>query len=665
VRLGIDTRNLTPNDPGLDAGPLLTRGLEYAAHNGVALVIADPGAYYFLSPVSAQATVLVRGTSGLTIDFQGSELLLPRTQRPGLVVSDCQNTTLQNFSIDYQQLPFTQLRVISVDAAGRRVRFQVPAGWSHPSEFNTDQNPFGSSVYVHIFRNGEIAPDLTRLTTARPFSGDTFTITDAPTVPWATEQVLSRIQPEDVAVLAVRGNGELPLTVDRCDGLTLRRIRIYASGIVGVNVQNSARTLIERVYVMPKPGTDRLFSSAADGITLSQPGDGNTVRLSRVIRAADDGMSPHSLAYGTVKERPSTRTLRIERQHSIGFPDGVSVTFQRNTDLAILGTAVIVSQTPAASATPRARESVEVRFDRDLPELPAGVVFYGSDAAQRGRQTLLEKNTIQDQVFARGISLWGLMDSQVRGNYVSNAHMAAIIGVHQVVADDWMSPPVQNLTISNNVVDNSIRYGWGQSIRMAAIQTIATQSNGQQATAAPNRDVRITGNVIADTARSAIRVESTTAATVTGNALVNANTNPYLDGYWYDTFASYRAEFATALLTKSSPGATVASNTVAAQVQRFAVTDERSRRLVAYAPGSRILLQARGIGSLIAAGGTITDAEGQTRALPLQMIGADTLAADLPAATGLGGAVLAVGAARGTLFIDSEDNLPLAALAPN
>ena len=659
VRLGIDVRNLTPNDPTLDAGPLLTKGVDYATRHGVALVIADQGAYYFLNPVSAQGTVVLRGTNGLTIDFQGSELFLPRTQRRGLVLSDCRNTTLQNFAIDYLQLPFTQLRVISVDAAARRVRFQVPAAWSHPSVFNTDLNPFGSSVYVYFFRNGDMAPGLTRLTVGRPFEGDTFAIVDSATLPWATRDVLSRIQPEDVAVLSVRGNGEVPLTGERCDGLTLRRGRVYSSGIVGVNIQESARTLVERVYVMPKPGTDRLLSTAADGITVTQPEDGTTIRLSRVIRAADDGLSPHSLVYGSVRDRVAARTLRVERQHSIGFPDGATVVFQRHTDGVALGSAVIVSQTPPFSATPRAQESVEVRFDRDLPELPAGTVFYSSDAVERGSHTLLEKNTVQEGVFARGISLWGLMDSQVRGNYVGNSHMAAIIAMHKLVADDWMSPPLQNVTISNNVIDGAIRYGWGAPARMGAIQTLGAQSNNQEMRAAPHRDVQITNNFIGDSARSAIRVESMTGATVTGNTLVNASANPYLDGYSYDVLASYRTEFATALLVKSSSGVTSASNTVTSQVQRFVVSDANARRLAAYAPASRIFLRARNIGSLAAGVATITDADGQVLALPIQTISADVLAADVPAATSLGGAVIAVGAARGTLFIDSEDALPL------
>src|SRR5260370_38295786 len=161
---------------------------------------------------------------------------------------------------------------------------------------------------------------------------------------------------------------------------------------------------------MPKPGTDRLIATDADGITLTQPGPNNTYRLNRAIRTLDDGLSPHSLLLGTVVKQAGSRQLQVQRQFNLSVSNGSPVTFESPSDGSILGSAVIVSQN---SSTP-----FTVDFDSDLPANLTGAVVYTTDPHQRGGNTLIERNTVQDQAFARGISLWGLTNANVQRNYV-------------------------------------------------------------------------------------------------------------------------------------------------------------------------------------------------------------------------------------------------------
>jgi hypothetical protein len=661
VRLGIASTNLIPNQPMLDAGPLWTRAIQYAKANGVREVTVDPGAYYFLSLQFSDRHVSLAQTNNLTIDFQGSDLFLARSQHIGLALSQCTNTVLQNFTIDFLELPFTQLRVLSANAAQRTVEFEVLPGWFHPSAFNVPKNPSGleEAVYAFIFRDGSPAPGLTRMKLQRPFVGSSFTIVNE-NVPWGTAEVLARIQPGDTAVLTARGAGP-PVFADKCDGLTLRNIKVFSSGVVGLSVSNSQRTLIERVYVMPKPGTDRLISTNADGITVSQPGDGTTIRLCRAIRTLDDGFSPHSLVYGTVQSRVNSRRLQIQRQHTIGFPNGVPVTFQAR-DGQVLGSAIVVSQTPAPTQAPTFQQTVVVDFDRDLPELPVGAVFYSSDPSQRGSNTMLERSTVQNQVFARGITLWGLMNSTIRGNYVLNSHMAAILGTHRLMSEDWMSPPLENVTLVNNVIDGAITYGWGVLAKMAAIELLGQQSNSQPMLVSPHKNIQLSNNFIAESARSAIRIENVTGGAATNNVLLNPNTNPLIDGYQQDTFPSYQNEFRMPMVIKTSQAIMTANNNVEKSPARISITDGVSRRLVAYAPGGQVLLSAANIGTLSDPTVTLTDADGSTFSLAIQTKTTDSLKVQLPAAA-LGGAVITVMSGgtvlRGTLFLDALENVPL------
>ena len=56
--LGIASSNMVPNQPTLDSGPLFEKAIKYAVANKVTSVLANPGAYYFLS-ISATNSVSV------------------------------------------------------------------------------------------------------------------------------------------------------------------------------------------------------------------------------------------------------------------------------------------------------------------------------------------------------------------------------------------------------------------------------------------------------------------------------------------------------------------------------------------------------------------------------------------------------------------------------
>ena len=85
VRLGITSTNMVPNQLSLDAGPLFFRAVRYAQVNNFDRVIADPGAYYFLSLQYSGAHVAWDKLSNLTIDLQGSELYFSSPLVSGLM----------------------------------------------------------------------------------------------------------------------------------------------------------------------------------------------------------------------------------------------------------------------------------------------------------------------------------------------------------------------------------------------------------------------------------------------------------------------------------------------------------------------------------------------------------------------------------------------------
>ena len=204
VNAGIAALNMIPGQPALDSRPLIEAAVTYATKNGITSLIADPGAYYFLTRHNSNTHVLLNAASNLQLNFQNSDLLFAFSNVSAIECTNCTSVTLENFSIDYQQLPFTQVTVASVNAAGRSFTYQMIPGYQDSAAFNTNRASDGSdAIYVFVFRNGVPIQQVGRLAASRPVSGGVIAISDV-NDPWATPAALSSIQPGDTIVFSDR-----------------------------------------------------------------------------------------------------------------------------------------------------------------------------------------------------------------------------------------------------------------------------------------------------------------------------------------------------------------------------------------------------------------------------------------------------------------------------
>ena len=662
VALGIAPANMVPNQPSLDAGPLLTQGVEYAKAHQIGRVTADPGSYYFMSRACAWCHVQLFGVDNITIDLQGAELVFTNPLQSGIYLAFSNNTVLENFSVDYRPLPFTQVRVVSVDAAQAKIQYAAEPGWQDPTAFNAAQVTPGLPalfVTVHMFRNGQPVTGLGAMSASYPLSAGTFTL-----IPWVfdpTPANVAKIRVGDIAVLSMRTTLGAVYT-DRCAGCTLRNIRVYAGPQNAVDAHLSPSNVLERIYTMPKPATDRLVST--DGINFQAAGPNNTIRLNRAIRTMDDGFGLYNSITGTVQSQTGNRQLTVQGTANttlgwlVSVPDGSTVTFQRRLDGAILGSAVVVSQSPVAS-------TVTYNFDRDLPAGVVGSAVYPSDLNPRGAGSSIERNTMQFQSFqGTGIDIAGWAGSVVLGNYIRRSGLAGIQGVQSLEQnpENWQTTPLVDMTFTNNVVDvaNTTPAPWLWWYDLGGLQTVTLRSdaNGYYTfmPTSPHQNVSMTGNFVAYPGRSAFRAGNISGGTVSGNILLRPNDRPDLA----DT--PLTADATMPIVIDQSIGVTSANNAIDSTAGQMFVTDVQFRELAAYAPGSTIRLNAYDLGALPSPFITLTDADGNTYYPFIQNTSAHALDLQLPAQAGLGGAFLTLssGAAKhfGTLFIDSQDNIP-------
>ena len=669
VRLGIASSNMVPNQPTLDSGPLMQSGVSYATNHSIANVIADPGAYYFLSIGPGNRHLNLGGTGAMMIDLQGSDLYFAYLSANAFGLYAGANTVVQNFTIDYLQLPYTQLMVTAVNTAQRQVQFTIQPGWQKPSALNALLSASGTSeTDVYIFRNGQPWAGYTRMPAQQPFADDVLTIpSKSAFTATISDSVFASIRPGDIAVPVVRtgGWGVLADGPSGCVGCTFRNIKIYSGG--GGFSLSGQSSLLEHVEVIPRPGTDRLVSTMFDGITMTHWGASaanNTIRLCRSIRTLDDGFSPHEFVYGSVQVALNSRSFQIQgdagtQLNSATLPNGSNVAFQSPTDGTVLAIAVVVSQATAAPVG--GLNQIVLNFDRDLPSSLVGSYVYSTDPSGRGGGLLLDRNAMGPGGWARGMSIWGLMNTSLVGNYIHDSLLAGVDLQHQLSTGDWLTPPLIGVTLTNNVIDgaNLDRIS-GNGLVLGGIEVLAQQAGGSPMVASPDQNITITNNFIANPGRSAVWVGNTTGGSVSGNYFLNPNNTQGYQNTWGPVASLENQNLP--VVVESSVNVTNTNNTVDSTSGRAFVTDTQFRELAAYAPGSTIRLNAYNLGQLATPSVVLTDSNGNQTPMTIQNTTTHALNVLIPATAGLGGAYVTItsGSAKyfATLFLDSVDNIP-------
>jgi hypothetical protein len=660
--LGIAGTNMVPNQPSLDAGPLFMAGVNYAKANGISTVVADPGAYYFLSiwnVPGANTHVAVDGIVNMMIDLQGSNLIFAHPLFYGITVFTGTNIVLQNFTVDYQPLPFTQLRVIGVDVPNMQIQYAVQPGYQDPATFNSIDLPPGIStpeIQVHVFRNGR--PVLPRLYTKLPFNGTSVSLVN-PSVP----RTLSAVRPGDVVAISLRGNSDA-VVAGQCTGCTLRNITVYSCGCGGgaVQVNSGQSTVLERIYSIPKPGTDRLISTT-NAAVIGFSGPNNQIRLSRGIRNTDDAFWLFGRVVGTVQTQTDSRTFTVAADSawtwkSLGgsVPNGVAVGFENPLSGAILGSAVIASQGTPASTYPY---QTTYTFDRDLPGSVVGSVMYTNDANLNGANTLIERNASHSSSCCRGLAVIGLSNGTIRGNYIGDQAWAGVSLDHSMNPGEPPTAPPIGLTLTNNVIDGTnLKYDWWW-YEMAAIQSVTLTTAFDLMKGAPFSNLTVTNNFIADSGRSAVWLGNTNGGSITGNYILDPNQRP-------DTPDAYGSrpgdELRPLVVDTTTRGVSVSNNVIDTTSGHLFVTDASYNELAAYAPGGTVRLNGYGVGGLASPTATLTDADGVTTGVTIQNITSNAIDVQVPGAAGFGGAYITLtsGATKSfaTLFVDSQDNIP-------
>lgn len=557
VPLGIAAQNLTPNTPALDAQPLFAAAVQYAQNNAVDVLTADTGAYYFLTSPNGVQYEFLADLSGLTVDFQGSNLYFQDGVLRAFELDYCRNVTLKNFTIDSLTPRYTQVRLTSINASQGTFTYSVPAGWPDPASFITTM--FGDpQLFAAFFRNGTQvrATGLTFIT--YPITSPKLAV-NSNGEPWTQPVVLGTLQPGDMAAVWDRSGLEA-IAVFSSDFITLSNIEIHGSGGgFAVSVSMSSNSIADNVRIKPRAGG--LIGSNADGIHFSFSLNNNHIRNCYVTGTTDDALAMDSDFVAAVVSQPGPRQLLATRNFSNRAANGSMMNFVRLNDAAEVTGGTIVSQDPPDSRDVSAGSQVTLTFDRDLPALSPGDEIVFANANMRGGGSTIEDNVVENIPYGRGLYLGGLENVVIQRNVIRRTSNAGINVSEATVPAGGGGLPSHGITIQNNVIENVLgpqaSGAGGAGVNQAAIVVSSSDENLDFVTPPVNSNISILNNYVAGSGRGGIWIGELNGGSVNNNVVVNWNQYPNLP-VWGDN--PFPGDFAQPLVVRLSQNVDTANN---------------------------------------------------------------------------------------------------------
>lgn len=565
LRLGISA-NMEPNRPDLDSRPLFQAAIEYVRRQSISRVILDPGDYYFLTTQQNGRYLYVANLRDVRFEFSGANFYMREAYSLfALQVVDSERVTFSGFTLDFLDLPFTQVRVAQVRPEERTIRFEPLPGYRSATDFNDIRTPNGASPALHgiVFRNGTVVPDTGRFSIARPVRADALSVVAEGY--WSDPATLARYLPGDTLVLFGRGAQGTAIRVDGGQAVAFEDVEVYASNTMAILFVRVGAARLDRVRVLPRPGTDRLISTNADGLNFTLTQAGSLIRDCEVRRTLDDGIAVNSTFLAEVQESPSPSRLVVRRKATTRFENGLEVAIVNTATAEEIAGGRILSQDPAYDAPLVSAGTVRLEFDRALPPVSQDFGMVLATAEQRGSGTLVENNLVEDVLFARGIYLAGAVGMTVRGNTVRRTASAGIVAWQAMQIGAFATPPVRDLAIVGNTVIQPMGFATPATGSLAAfggISVVSAAVGGRFVTNRVNRQVTIAGNRIEGSGRSGIWVSNTEGGSIRDNVITGHARRLDLPivGVPLADRAQLQRDFSEAIVVRASDGVEIARN---------------------------------------------------------------------------------------------------------
>jgi hypothetical protein len=352
----------------IDDSVAIGKALAYAQRFRPIKVILnfEDGKYEFSSN-EKESHIALSGMSNIVIKGKNNtEFIMKNVNSDGIVITNSKNITIENISIDYQPLPFTQGTIVA----------------ANPEENSFDiliQNGFGSPLAESLLTNGH------RKTRAYLFQPNTNRLTHnfldqyPVRVRGGAEKKLSKIGEQTFRFYS--SNSVVPdfvghkvvivgrskfdaIKVSNSDNINISFVDIYSSPSTGFKVTNSeGRTVISNSKIIPKPRTGRLLSTNADGLHAKFNRAKIILKNSVMKSMGDDGVNIGG-AYQSIYEQVDDHTLIIEPHKTYRKGDTITIT---DVNTGIVKTLAIIDKLERVIWQNKAALQVKLKSPLDSP----------------------------------------------------------------------------------------------------------------------------------------------------------------------------------------------------------------------------------------------------------------------------------------------------------
>ena len=380
---------------------------------------------------SKRVAIRLVGWSNLTLDGKGAELVFHGRLVP-VMISECANTTLRNFSIDFANPQIAQVEIVENLGDGG-MKFRV-APWVNYR--------IGQNGRFETFGEGWTAQQSAGIA----FENDTRHIVYQTSDIGINTQGVQYIESDDRLMLAPHWkDGRLiPGTVvamrtwfrptpgifmNESKNTTLRNVRVHYAEGMGLLAQRCTDVTLDKFGVCLKGDSDpRYFTTQADATHFSQ--------CRGLIKSCgglyegmmDDAINIHGV-YLRVRERIDDHTLRLRYEHGqawgFGWGDvGDTVTFVRSAEMEDLGFRTTIKA--ISPDNPLGTKEFVVTFRDALPKEITADKGYGVENLTWTPEVIFNNNIVRNNR-ARGSLFSSPRRTVCEGNLFDHTSGTAIL----------------------------------------------------------------------------------------------------------------------------------------------------------------------------------------------------------------------------------------------
>lgn len=380
---------------------------------------------------SKRVAIRLVGWSNLTLDGKGAELVFHGRLVP-VMISECANTTLRNFSIDFANPQIAQVEIVENLGDGG-MKFRV-APWVNYR--------IGQNGRFETFGEGWTAQQSAGIA----FENDTRHIVYQTSDIGINTQGVQHIESDDRLMLAPHWkDGRLiPGTVvamrtwfrptpgifmNESKNTTLRNVRVHYAEGMGLLAQRCTDITLDKFGVCLKGDSDpRYFTTQADATHFSQ--------CRGLIKSCgglyegmmDDAINIHGV-YLRVRERIDDHTLRLRYEHGqawgFGWGDvGDTVTFVRSAEMEDLGFRTTIKA--ISPDNPLGTKEFVVTFRDALPKEITADKGYGVENLTWTPEVIFNNNIVRNNR-ARGSLFSSPRRTVCEGNLFDHTSGTAIL----------------------------------------------------------------------------------------------------------------------------------------------------------------------------------------------------------------------------------------------